>query len=104
MEVMTTRSLPTPQRAVRICVVAAVTAVTCAGLVCAAALAPAPAVLMPFIVAVCVACPMLVAWDLPAAAAALRRRRASIADNARALVELRAALSELPETRHPLGF
>ena len=88
----------------RLCVAAVVTGLTCAGLLCAAALAPAPAGLIPFVAAVCVAVPMLAAWELPRAMAGLRHHRARVNDNARAVAELRAGLAKLPETSHPLGF
>jgi len=101
---MTTRPLPTRQQAIRLCVVAAITGLTCAGLLCAAALAPAPAGLLPLIVVVCVGFPMLAAWELPFAFAAFRHHRSSIHDNARAVAELRAGLAKLPETSHPLGL
>jgi len=101
---MATRSLPTRQQAIRLCVVAAVTALTCAGLLCAAALAPAPVALLPLIVVVCVGFPMLAAWELPRALAGLRHHRERMHDHARAVAELRAGLAKLPETSHPLGL
>ena len=102
--VMTQFSPPTRDRAIRICVLVAVTAVACAGLLCAAALVPAPPGLLPFIAVVCVACPMLVAWELPHAVAGFRHHRDRIQENARAVAELRAVLADLPETSHPHGF
>ncbi len=95
---------PTRQRALRLCVVAAVTALTSVALLVAAALVPAPVFLLPIIAIICVALPMLTAWELPHAAAALRHHRGRMTDNARALAELRAGLAELPETSHPLGL
>jgi hypothetical protein len=67
-------------------------------------LVPAPSGLVPFIVVVCLACPMLVSWELPHAVAGFRHHRERVRENARALAEMRAGLSELPETSHPLGF
>lgn len=84
--------------------VAVVTAVTCAGLLSAAALVPAPPSVLPLVVIICVVCPMLAAWDLPRAVAGLRQHRRHGEDHARAVAELRAGLAELPETRHPLGL
>jgi hypothetical protein len=93
---MTSRPLPTRQRAAAACVFAAITALVCAGLLSAAVLAPAPAAVVPFIVAVCIGCPVVAAWDLPASIAVLR--------SSRALVTLRRSLDRLPETQHPLGL
>ena len=101
---MASRPLPTRKQAIRLCVVAAATAVTCAGLLVAAALAHAPVALLPLIVVVCIGFPMLAAWDLPLALAAFRHHRERIHANACAVAELRAGLAELPETSHPLGF
>jgi hypothetical protein len=101
---MASRPLPTRKQAIRLCVVAAATAVTCAGLLVAAALADAPVALLPLIVVLCVGCPMLAAWELPPAVAAFRHHRERIDANACALAELRAGLAKLPETSHPLGF
>jgi hypothetical protein len=96
---MASRPLPTRKQAIRLCVVAAATAVTCAGLLVAAALADAPVALLPLIVVLCVGCPMLAAWELPGAVAMLRRR-----PEAHAIARLRRTLDRLPETEHPLGL
>jgi hypothetical protein len=101
---MTPSPPPTRRRSVRLCVAAAVTAVTCAALLLAAALAPAPPAALALAVAVCILCPMLAAWELPRAVAGLRHHRTMITDNARALAELRAGLARLPETPHPRGY
>jgi hypothetical protein len=95
---------PTRRHAVRLCIAAAVTAVTCAVLLLAVALAPAPPGILAFAVAVCIVCPMLAAWELPRAVAGLRHHRTVISENARAITELRAGLAQLPETTHPLGY
>jgi hypothetical protein len=100
---MTQFSPPSRDRAVRVCVLVAMTALACGGLLCAAALVPAPAAVLPFIVAVCIACPMLVAWELPHAIEGFRHHRKTMHEHARAVAELRAVLAKLPETRHPLG-
>jgi hypothetical protein len=93
---MSTRPHPTRRQAILACVFAALTAVACATLLSAAALAPAPPVLLPFVAATCVACPMFAAWDLPRAIALLRGDRS--------LARLRRHLARLPETQHPLGL
>ena len=82
---------------VRSCAFALMAAFTCAGLVAAALLASAPPVITPLIVAVCLVCPLIAAWDLAPAIEVLRHSRRSIS-------ELRRQLDRLPETRHPLGF
>jgi hypothetical protein len=108
---MTSRVLPTRRRAIRLCVFAALTALSCAALLTAATLAPAPPAVLPFLVVICIACPMVAACELPAAIAGLgagRERAAQRARDAsrldvRALASLRRELDQLPETPHPLG-
>jgi hypothetical protein len=108
---MTSRVLPTRRRAIRLCVFAALTALMCAGLLTAAALARAPAAVLPILVVICIGCPMVAACELPAAIAGLRagrdgagrRARRSSRVDVRALAALRRELAQLPETRHPLG-
>jgi hypothetical protein len=77
--------------------VCALAVATSAGLFTAAALVPAPPVVLPLVVAVCIGFPMLAAWELSAT-----RGRAPL--DSRALARLRRHLDELPETRHPLGL
>jgi len=67
----------------------------CAGLVSAAALVPAPPLVLPLIAIVSIGGPMTVTPELQAGIAALRRQRGAIA-------ALRRNLAELPETAHPL--
>lgn len=90
------------------CAFAALTVVTCAGLIAAAVLVPAPAAVVPFLTAVCVAAPMVAAWELRGALAVLRgaARDDDIEPrlDSRALIALRRTLKRLPETRHPLGL
>jgi hypothetical protein len=74
---------------------ALISAAVCVG----AILAPAPAVAIPLVVAICVGCPMFAGWEVPSALAALRVNRAR-----KALARLRRSLDRLPETEHPLGF
>jgi hypothetical protein len=92
-------------------VFAALTAFSCAALVTAAALAPAPRAVLPFLAVICIGCPMAAACELPAAIAGLRagkgranhRRRRGSRIDVRALDALRRELAQLPETPHPLG-
>jgi hypothetical protein len=99
---MTTQSPPSRRQAVLVCFAAVVTALMCAGVCAAAVLVPAPATVVPVVVAVCVGCPMFAAWELPKAVSALRMRRRK--HDARALAALRRSLEQLPETEHPLGL
>ncbi len=84
----------------RLVVLAALVTSLISAAVCAGAiLAPAPAVAIPLVVAICIGCPMFAGWEVPNALAALRANRAG-----NALTRLRRNLDELPETEHPLGF
>jgi hypothetical protein len=74
---------------------AVLVALSCAGLISAAALVPAPPGVLPLVAIVSVACPMAVTGELHAGIRALQRRR-------RALATLRRHLAQLPETSHPL--
>ena len=74
---------------------AVLVALSCAGLVSAAALVPAPPAVLPLIAIVSVGGPMAVTGELHAGIKALQRRR-------RALAVLRRHLAQLPETTHPL--
>jgi hypothetical protein len=68
---------------------------------CAAAiLVPAPVGAVPFVVAICAACPLLAGWEAASATASRRAERAGH----RALARLRSTLDRLPETEHPLGL
>ena|SRR5947209_3546965 len=100
---MATRPLPTPGRAKLICVIALTTAIACGGLFVAAALVPAPPAVLPLIAAVCIGCPIAMAWDVPTSVAVLRAFGAGRRDAGDALAELRRVLDRLPETEHPLG-
>jgi len=84
-----------------LCAFVALTALMCAGLLSAAALVPAPPAVLPFLVVVCIGCPMVAAMELPGAVAGLRGRRPI---DTRALDALRRQLDALPETQHPLGL
>ena len=84
----------------RLVVVAALVTSLISAAVCAGAIvAPAPAVAIPFVVAICVGCPIFAVWEVPNAVAALRAKRAGDA-----LARLRRSLDDLPEIDHPLGF
>ena len=88
---------------------AAVAGIACAGLVVAATLVPAPPAALPFLIGVCIACPLLAAWELPMALAVLRFGQSALDPRTGpldrgALGELRRGLDELPETEHPLGY
>ncbi|HEX8855020.1 MAG TPA: hypothetical protein VF752_05415 [Thermoleophilaceae bacterium] len=79
----------------------ALTAVSCAVLLGAAAIVPAPTAALPFAVIVCIGCPMVATLEVPRAVAVLRLHRKA---NSRALAKLRRSLDRLPETEHPLGL
>jgi hypothetical protein len=81
---------------------AALAVITSAGLFTAAALASAPPVVLPLLVAVCIGLPMIAAWELRSQVGSLRRARGPL--DRTALAQLRRHLDELPETQHPLGL
>lgn len=95
----TARRPAAPARPRLVVLVAALTSVISAAVCVAAILAPAPAVVIPFVVAICVGCPIFAGWEVPNAVAALQAKRAG-----RVLARLRRSLAELPETEHPLGL
>ena len=74
---------------------AALVVLACAGLIGAAALVPAPPLVLPLVAIVSVGGPMTVTPELQIGIEALRRQR-------RAMAALRQNLAELPETAHPL--
>jgi hypothetical protein len=90
---MPSPTLPSRRRARLMFLSATAMAVVCAGLLAAAVLAPAPPIVLPLLILVCIGCPMAAAYDLPVAIAVLR------ADAA-----LRRNLAALPETPHPHGY
>ena len=81
------------------CVFVAFVSLMCVGVLTAAALVPAPAMVQPFVVVVCVGLAMAAASELPEAIAALRRSPVPLK-----LEALRRQLDALPETEHPLGL
>jgi hypothetical protein len=100
---MRSRAIVTRSQGVLVCAFAALTVITCAALFTAAALVPAPPAVLPFLVTVCIAGPMLAALELRAALPALRRRGGdSEPMDWSSLVALRRHLAQLPETQHPL--
>jgi hypothetical protein len=101
---MSSRRLPTYGQAVAACAFMALTALACAGLLSAAALVPAPPVMLPLIVTVCVVVPMVVALESTSALAVLRQRWSRSRLDARAVGQLRRELDRLPETGHPLDL
>jgi hypothetical protein len=99
--------IPSPRQALLSCLLAVAVAVACACLLTAAALVPAPPPVVPFLVAVCIACPVFAAWEIPIALAVLRTRgltRRVRPLDSDAVGELRRGLDSLPETEHPLGY
>jgi hypothetical protein len=103
---MSPRPLPTRRQAILACVFVALTTLTCAALVSAAVLVPAPAIVVPFLVATCIGCPMRAALELPTSIAVLRAGRADrrTRGDARLLADMRRHLRQLPETQHPLDL
>ena len=108
---MTPLPLPTRRHARAACLLAAAALVVCAGLLSGAVLASAPAGVLPLVTIVCIGCPLLLAWSLPASIAVLRftRSRRDDADaphplDRREIRALRRSLDRLPETQHPLGL
>jgi hypothetical protein len=102
---MASCTLPTRRRAILVCAFVALTAGMCAALLGAAALVPAPPMILPFLVVICIGCPMVAACELPGAVAELRAtRRPRSPLDPRELETLRRQLDALPETQHPLGL
>jgi hypothetical protein len=94
--------MPARRQAILTCVFSALAVVLSAGLLSAAALAPAPPAVLPLLACVCIGAPMLAAWELRQTVGALRRGRAPV--DSVALASMRRFLDELPETQHPLGL
>lgn len=102
---MSSPAPPTRRHALVICAFVAASALMCAGLLSAAALVPAPAAVLPFLVVICIGCPMAAACELPRAIAGLRHSpRGARALDSRSVDTLRRQLDSLPETQHPLGL
>ena len=92
------------------CAFAGLTVIVCASIFTAAALVPAPPAVLPFVVALCIAGPMLAAWELRGMRALAFRApdQAGASEppplDGRAIAALRRHLKRLPETQHPLGL
>ena len=82
------------RRAILVGVFAALATLVCGALLAAAALVPAPAEVLPFVIVTCLGCPMAGAYELARALAAVRDPQ----------IELRRELDRLPETPHPLDL
>jgi hypothetical protein len=80
---------------------AAVAVLAAIALCVAAILHPPPAAAAPFVVAVCVGCPLFAGSELRSA---LTFRRLGDRLGSDALARLRSQLDTLPETEHPLGL
>jgi hypothetical protein len=83
--------------------VAAITALVSTAMCAAAVLAPAPPIVVPLVVLICVGCPMFAGWEVPKALASLRAEQTE-RSHRRALAAMRKGLEQLPETEHPLGL
>lgn len=101
---MSFRPLPSRRQALVACALVFLVLLTCAALMSAAVLVPAPPAVVPFIVTIAIGCPMLAALQLPGSIAVLRSGRPGRlrANDARLVAEMRHFLRQLPETRHPL--
>jgi hypothetical protein len=88
-------SAPSLHQARLACALAAATALACGGLLGAAALVPAPPVILVAVIVVSIGCTMRAGFELARGVVALRAAR-------RARAELRGLLDALPETQHPL--
>jgi hypothetical protein len=94
--------LPSRRSAVLTCLTVALALLASAGLVTAAVLASAPPAVLPLIVAAGVGLPLMSAWALPPALAALRGAVVIPGTReARMLAEFRRQLRHLPETQRP---
>jgi Flp pilus assembly protein TadB len=82
--------------AARVCVLAAVGALACAGLFTLAVIGVGPGVVLPFLMAASLAGAVIAAYELPVAIVELRRSRIAM--------RFRRELERLPETEHPLGL
>jgi hypothetical protein len=92
---MESHLFPSRGRAILVCAAVALIVLACGGLLGVAALAPAPPVVLPFVITVSLGCTMVAAWELRPWVAILRAYRL--------LADLHRDLAALPETEHPLG-
>ena len=79
------------------CAFGAATAVACGALLGAAALVPAPPLILAVVIVLCLGGAMGAGFELARGVTSLRAAH-------RAHAELRGALAALPETQHPLGL
>ena len=86
--------MPPRRRAALAWTFVALTTLVSAGLLAAAMLVPAPAAVLPLVIAACVGCPMVAAYELARTLTAVRDPE----------LQLRRELERLPETPHPLGL
>jgi hypothetical protein len=93
---MPSPTLPSRGRARLMFLSALAMAAACAGLLAAAALVPAPHIVLPFLILICIGCPMAAAYELPVAITALRTHAAR--------ASLKRSLDALPEVPHPHGY
>ena len=82
--------------AARVCALAALGALACAGLFAVAVVEAGPTLVLPFLLAASLTGIVVAAWELPVAIVELRRTRAAM--------RFRRELERLPETEHPLGL
>jgi uncharacterized membrane protein AbrB (regulator of aidB expression) len=100
---MSTRPLTSRLECVFVCAFVLVLCVVCAGLVSAAALVPAPPVVVPFISGICVGCAFAAGIELPSTISVLRDPTLGRL-RGRHISRLRRDLDRLPQTDHPLGL
>jgi urea transporter len=101
---MSSTSVPTRRQVLLVVAAVVVTVLVCGGLLTAAALVPAPTVVLPFIVVSCVGLPTIASLELRRSLTGLRSgaRRWRRGTDAKVLAEMRRYLEQLPETPHPL--
>jgi hypothetical protein len=100
---MSTRPPTNRRHATLTCGFVAATGVVCAALVSAAALVPAPPVVLPLIGVICIGWPLAVRNDVRSSISVLRDPRLRPLRR-RHLCRLRRELDRLPEADHPLGL
>jgi hypothetical protein len=98
---MSTATPATRLHAILVCSFLGVAGAGCAALAAAAALVPAPPAVIPFIVAICIGCPLVFRGELRSSIGVLRDPRLRPLRR-RHLNRLRRELERLPETSHPL--
>ena len=94
---MTTDRAQTHRQAMANLMLVCLTVFACIAVLTAAAVAPAPEAVQPFIVVLCVGFTTAMAGNAPASLAVVLRSRDAVE-------RLRRQLDELPEAEHPLGL